>query len=240
MLTCGEADHPARQTPSPGLEIGPFQQWDGGSPVCLAAVVANPITVAGQGEARGSVFSSLPAFPQDEGNRPVRRRVGPHVRPPPRTRPGMSGRDLRGRAGGTASIRPLSCAEDSSRAVGTGGGGCPNPSPRQHKGRPRASLAVGGMEDGTPILALLSHPMLLCVVESLRGGRRCPSVSAPVSGGKWGCGPMRVRDPCPAMFPAQARETAGRDPAGRTPLHPSAPPLTNSLSPTPRQGPPGR
>jgi hypothetical protein len=51
----------------PGPEIGPFQQWDGGIPVCLGTVVANPITVAGQGEARGSVFSSLPVFPQDDG-----------------------------------------------------------------------------------------------------------------------------------------------------------------------------
>jgi hypothetical protein len=59
------------------------------------------------------VFRSLSAVPQDEGHWPaIRRWVGPYVCPPLAT----LSRDVRpeswaGRVGGTASIRPLSCAE---------------------------------------------------------------------------------------------------------------------------------
>lgn len=67
-----------------GSDTGPFQRQEGGIPGCLAGTVANPSTVGrGKGDARGSVFRSLPALPQDEGNWPaIRRWVGRYVCPP--------------------------------------------------------------------------------------------------------------------------------------------------------------
>ena len=50
VLTCGEADHPARQAPAYGPETGSFPRREGGIPVCLGTAVANQHH---RGEVRG-------------------------------------------------------------------------------------------------------------------------------------------------------------------------------------------
>lgn len=50
VLTCGEADHPARQAPAYGPETGSFQRREGGTPVCLGTAVANNHHHRGKGQ----------------------------------------------------------------------------------------------------------------------------------------------------------------------------------------------
>lgn len=72
------------------------------------------------------------------------------------------------------------------------------------------------------------------------GGRRVPECQRPHPGGKWEHRGTRLRGPRAAIFSGQAGEIGWREPAGRTPLPPSAPPCrTPSVTGT-EQASPGR
>lgn len=111
----------------------------------------------GRGSERGWCSSSPRAFPLDEatGRRGFADGGGPSVCQPLRTRPrDVSAETLAERAGRTASLLPLTWAEESSRALGTGWRRLSQPVPTDHQGRPRASMWSAGSRDGTPD----SHP----------------------------------------------------------------------------------
>jgi hypothetical protein len=152
VLSCGEADNPARQGPVHRAGNGPFQRSGRGIPVCLGTALGQPISVGARGQARGQCSARLLVFRQDAGTRLTRFADGWPLCLPAAEKavPGHSGRNPRGTGGGTASLRPLSCGKDSSCAVGTGWRRLSPPSLWATRAGPRGVNAVGGSRDGTP------------------------------------------------------------------------------------------
>ena len=155
VLSCGKADNRARQGPVHRAGNGPFQRSGRGIPVCLGTALGQPISVGDKGASEG-VSVQLGCWCSGKTRAPGLTEFADGVALcacPPLRRPS---RDIRpeppgGRAGGTASLRPLSCGKGSSCAVGTGWRRLSQPvPPGSARARPRGSTRSVGRGTGHP------------------------------------------------------------------------------------------
>jgi hypothetical protein len=168
----GEAD-PLHQ---PG--IGAFSAVGTGCPCLPRRRRGQPIPVEGTRDVRGWCSARCPRSRRKQGNRSR----GWTACRPLRTRPGTSGRNIGGRAGGTASMRSLSCEKGLIACGGDGWRRLSQPVLTGTQDRPRASPAVGGSRDGTP--AFCAAEVIGCCCASLSSLRE-------------GCGAPACQRPCP-------------------------------------------
>ena len=147
---------PGKADPAPCPETGPFQRREGGIPVCLGTALApSPGRTRSKRRGRFRLGARVPAGRgrPAEGFADGLDPMSATAENPSRD---VSAETLAGRVGGTAPIQPLSCAKDSSHAVGTGCRRLSHPVPTDHRaghGRQRRSAGHG---TGHPTLALLT------------------------------------------------------------------------------------